>query len=259
MRELVALRHASLRAFLKEIDHIVAVCNWSKRVLIANDIPDRKISVSRHALTQPWTESEPSAQHETTPSAPLRLAYIGRLDPIKGVDTVIRAVRSLIDVDIELHIHGVVQNESGRAYHEDLRSMSMGDPRIVWERTMQSNEVVSVLRRYDVLVVPSRALETGPLVVLEAFAAGIPVIGSNLGGIAELVEHDVNGLLVPPSSVKAWGDELRRLVTDPELLARLTAGVRPPRRMEDVATEMVNIYQTLILRDRIDQRDVISL
>ena len=58
------------------------------------------------------------------------------------------------------------------------------------------------LSRIDVLAVPSQWLETGPLVVLEAFAAGTPVIGSDLGGIRELVSDGRDGLLVPHDDVR---------------------------------------------------------
>jgi glycosyltransferase involved in cell wall biosynthesis len=88
-------------------------------------------------------------------------------------------------------------------------------------------------------------METGPLVVLEAFAAGVPVIGSRLGGIAELVDHGIDGLLVETESVPAWTDVLAQLLQDADLLPRLRAGIRPPRRMSTVADEMLALYHEL--------------
>jgi glycosyltransferase involved in cell wall biosynthesis len=81
------------------------------------------------------------------------------------------------------------------------------------------------------------------MVVLEAFAAGVPVIGSNLGGIAELVQHEVNGILVEPASVVAWSQQLQRLCQDRQLLMRLGAGIKSPQTMEAVAAQMLSIYQ----------------
>ncbi len=75
------------------------------------------------------------------------------------------------------------------------------------------------MQRYDVLAVPSQWLETGPLVVMEAFAAGVPVLGSNLGGIGELVTSGVDGLLVEPASIVAWRTALEALCRDRELLS----------------------------------------
>jgi glycosyltransferase involved in cell wall biosynthesis len=82
--------------------------------------------------------------------------------------------------------------------------------------------------------------------VLEAFAAGIPVMGSNLGGIAELVEHGVNGLLVEPESQEAWGQAFQKLCEDRNILMRLRAGIRPPRSMSVVAEDMLVLYRTLL-------------
>jgi glycosyltransferase involved in cell wall biosynthesis len=92
-------------------------------------------------------------------------------------------------------------------------------------------------------------METGPLVVLESFAAGVPVIGSALGGIADKVRHDVDGLLVDPfASVDAWTSALLRCVDEPGLLARLRANVAAPRSMRDVARDMSAIYERLASR-----------
>jgi glycosyltransferase involved in cell wall biosynthesis len=86
-------------------------------------------------------------------------------------------------------------------------------------------------------------METGPMVVYEAFAAGTPVVGSNLGGLAELVEHEKNGLLVETDSAASWAAAFRRLVEDRELLARLKRGMGPVRTMQDVAREMQPVYR----------------
>jgi len=108
------------------------------------------------------------------------------------------------------------------------------------------------------LAVSSQWLETGPLVVLEAFAAKVPVIGSRLGGIAELVRDGVDGLLVEPSSTEDWAKKLRRLMDDPSLLLRLRSNVRAPRTITTVANEMASIYQSLPKQPMVRRR-VLSL
>jgi glycosyltransferase involved in cell wall biosynthesis len=102
------------------------------------------------------------------------------------------------------------------------------------------------LRSYDLLAVPSQGLETGPLVVLEAFAAGVPVIGSRLGSIAEIVRDEVDGVLVPNATAEGWAHALRRFSEDRGLIERLRTAVHPPRTMSTVAKEMATLYrQTL--------------
>src|SRR5207237_4288519 len=115
--------------------------------------------------------------------------------------------------------------------------------RISFRPQVAHNAVISLLKNYHVLAVPSRGLETGPLVVLESFAAGTPVIGCKLGGILEWVKHQCNGLLAEPEDIQAWSDIFRQCAEDRALLARLREGVKMPRRMSDVATDMVRLYE----------------
>lgn len=77
-----------------------------------------------------------------------------------------------------------------------------------------------LLRRAEALLVPSRA-EGCPLVVLEALACATPVLASAVGGIPELVEDDVSGLLAAPGDLEGWGRQLRRLLGDAGLRERL--------------------------------------
>jgi glycosyltransferase involved in cell wall biosynthesis len=245
MSELVALRHSTMRAFLAEVDHIVAPSEWTARLLERNRVSRRKITVSPQGVD---LEGEPGAP--APPPGPFRIAFLGRLERIKAPDVLVRAVRSLPDASLELHVYGIVQGVAGEAYLAELKRLAAGDPRIWFLPPLESTRMVEVLRGAHVLAVPSRCLETGPLVVLEAFAAGIPVVGSNLGGIAERIRHEVDGLLVEMDSLAAWRDALLRLVEDRPFYEKLRSAVRPPRRMAEVAREMGALYETLIRAGR---------
>jgi glycosyltransferase involved in cell wall biosynthesis len=256
MTDLVRVRHAAFRALTAEVDHVIALCQWVEDLLLRNGAPSAKITVSPHGLCQDadfrWPITERGKDDPEfairNPQSPIRMAFLGRLDPTKGPDILIRALRLLPEAPLELHLYGIVQGASGTAYLQQLKTMASGDPRIAFCPPVTSNGIISLLRHYHLLAVPSRCLETGPLVMLEAFAAGVPVIGSELGGIAELVEHGVNGLLVEPDSPEAWCRTFRRLSEDRGLLGELQAGIRPPRGMQDVAEEMVALYAMLAKR-----------
>jgi glycosyltransferase involved in cell wall biosynthesis len=81
--------------------------------------------------------------------------------------------------------------------------------------------------------------------VLEAFAAGTPVIGSDLGGIKELVSNEHDGLLVPHDDVNAWTTAMVRLATERGLVERLSQGIGSVRTMSDVASDMAMLYRDL--------------
>ncbi len=255
MTELMQMRHAAFRALMGEVNHVIALCQWTKELLLRNGVPEAKITVSHHGLPQALAGCGQEEESLPLTQGPLRIAYLGRLDPTKGPDILIRALRVLPELSVEFHIYGIVQNAAGATYLQQLKALTAGDPRIRFFPAVASNSIVSLLRGYHLLAVPSRWLETGPLVILEAFAAGIPVIGSYLGGIAELVEHGVNGLLVEPDAIGGWCQALRQLTEDRALLMRLRTGIHPPRGMVEVAEEMVALYRS-ILKEKVPTQEV---
>ncbi len=244
--ELITVRHAVYRKMTEEVDHIVAVCNWVREVILLNDVPAAKVSLSRHGIS--WTPDTSTTAPSSASGArdETRIAFVGRLDSTKGVHVLINALRMIPKLKIKLDIYGVVQSPANAAYQKEMVTLSQGDSRISFLEPIASREVVPRLRQYDFLAIPSQWIETGPLVALEALAAGIPVIGWKLGGINEIVQHGVNGLLIEPDSVVRWAETLRRVAEDAELRAQLKAGVRPPRTSLDVAQEMLALYQSLL-------------
>jgi len=243
MRFLIQTRHQTLRTFVSEVDHIVVLCQWTLELLKNNGVPFEKMTLSRHGLNRSLP-MQPHSELTKKPgtSLPLKLIFLGRLDPTKGIDILIKAVTASPQLSLSLDLYFINQGEDNSVYLEQLRNLASYDSRISFHFGKDGKEIAAILPRYDLLVAPSQWLETGPLVVLEAFAAGIPVLGSKLGGIAELVQHEVNGLLVEFNSLQAWRDALRRLCEEKDLLGKLRSGIQPPRQMEEVAREMEALY-----------------
>ena len=168
------------------------------------------------------------------------------MDPTKGLDVLIKAFALAPTMKARLDVYGVVQSPANVAYQKEMQALANSDPRISFLGPIAPREVVPRLQQYDFLAIPSQWLETGPLVALEAFAAGIPVIGWKLGGISEIVQHEVNGLLIDPGSVERWAKTMQRVTEDAGLRARLKDGVRPPRTGLEVAREMLAVYESLL-------------
>jgi glycosyltransferase involved in cell wall biosynthesis len=244
MTELVSLRHQTFRSLVTEVDHIVALCKWVKDVLVCNGVGKSKVTVSRQGVSP--SKTVPTSTPRLGTASPLRLVFFGRLDPTKGVHVVIEAMRSVPNLRVTFDIYAISQDACGAVYPEYVHQAVKDDARIRFRHPIPAEDVVDCMRQYDVLVVPSQSLETGPMVVMEAFAAGLPVIGSNLGGIAELVRHGVDGLLVEPRSKSAWCGTLAQLSENPTLVLALRTGVRPPRTMTDAAADMSTVYAQLV-------------
>jgi glycosyltransferase involved in cell wall biosynthesis len=246
---LTAARHDAFRALLVECDAVVPVCEWVRSLLLHAGAPPDRLFLSRQGTPSRALRGGNTSQRRARPiDGDLRLAYAGRLHATKGVDVVIRALAADRDLRATLDVYGVAQDADGARYRDALVTSTASDPRIRFYEPVVAENVVDTLASYDATVVPSQWLETGPLVVLESFAAGTPVIGSNLGGVAELVSHDRDGWLVPHADTSAWTNALRRLSSEPRMLDRLRTGVRPPRSTEDVARDMVGVYRSVVSR-----------
>lgn len=218
-----ALRQASLirqrkndvMAWLQAAEHVIVVAGWLKKVLERNGVGAERVTVSRHGLSDDRRVVQEAALKQRAPhrsDRSLRIGFVGRFTEVKGPDLLIRAVRQLsADIDIEVHLYGVAQGAGDRAYLAGLKQAAKGDPRIQFCGPMTGENRIDAFATFDMLAVPSIWFETGPYTVLEAFSAGIPVLGSNHGGIAERVVDGASGLLVPPGAVNVWADALRRL------------------------------------------------
>ena len=104
------------------------------------------------------------------------------------------------------------------------------------------DDVARALSNLDVLVVPSIWPENSPLVIREAFLAGVPVVASRIGGIPETVTDGVNGLLFNPGDAADLRRTLQRLVSSPALLETLRQGIPTVRTLEDDVTAMREAY-----------------
>jgi glycosyltransferase involved in cell wall biosynthesis len=240
---LMRRRHEEITRVLASADRVVVLAAWARDVLRTNGVPDTRIVHAPHGVARPATPLERTAWDARN----IRLAYFGRLDGHKGTALVIAALRALPDAPITLDVFGIAQSDTDREALRHLRDLARGDGRIRFLPPIDHAGVATSLSAFDAVVVPSQLLETGPLVVLEAFASGVPVIGSALGGIAEKVRHDVDGWLVSPhDSADAWRAALARCAGDRGLLPRLRQGIVPPRSLDDAADEMHQLYSAVL-------------
>ena len=247
MHELVVMRQEVARSLLLGADTIVSLTRWVTDLLHVNGVPRERIVESPHGVGR---DGEVQRLRRREPGR-VRIAHLGRVDPVKGTRLLIQALRLASDAAVSLDIFGIVQSDGGRELLGDLQALAGSDTRIQFRAPLPPEKVIPTLAEYDVVAIPSQWLETGPLVLLEAFAAGVPVIGSDLGGITDKVDDGVDGVLVRPyDSVEAWAASLRRLSAEPHVLDRLRRGVKPPRSIDEVAIDMERIYRQLTASGR---------
>ena len=208
------------------------------------------------ATTTPPATATPAMPARTTDTS-FTFGYIGTHIPAKGIQDMIAAFGGLSGSP-KMRIWGRQRGQdtaSLKALVAELPSSVAG--RVEWLPEYDNANIASdVFAHVDAIVVPSIWVENSPLVIHETQQARLPVITADVGGMAEYVHHEVNGLLFRHRSPSAMAAQMQRLVDDPELALRLgrrgyihdAAGNVPA--MEHHATQIEALYtQALSRRD----------
>jgi glycosyltransferase involved in cell wall biosynthesis len=137
------------------------------------------------------------------------VVYFGRFSPEKGLDTLIRAMAGLRGLRLRLVGDGLQRQQlQVLAQREGLADVEFLSP-------LYGEDLHRVVGNASFVVLPSRCYENCPFSILESFALGKPVIGSNLGGIPELITDGQDGLLFQPGDVRDLREKIRQLADDP--------------------------------------------
>ena len=237
-------RPARIRERMAGVDRLLAYTALTEDLLSRNGVGAGNTLVSPYGID---AEGLREAGASRRPSATLRVGFVGTLAPHKGPDLVIKAFTMLPrDLDATLRVYG-----GGEGYEEyvgGLRSLASGDPRVAFAGPFSRGGAGEVFAGLDVLVVPSRWYENAPGVIFEAFAAGMPVVATDLGGLSEFVRHDVNGLLFDLDQARDLARQLRRLTDEPALLPKLRSGIGPVKTVKQYVGELETLYASLLDR-----------
>lgn len=241
-------RAASLRDTALAADLFVAPSVFLLERFVATGWPrDRFLHRSLGIDRDRFRTSPPSP-----PDRPLRVGFLGSLTVAKGPEVLLDAFDRLPPEAATLDLLGNVA-----PYHGDdslaRRLNGRALPASVRRRGgLPPAGVPAVLSELDLLVVPSIWPENAPFVILEAFAAGLPVVASDIGGIPELVRPGENGILVPPGDADALADGILALAGDRLRLATLAAGAAasPVPSMDEDARETRELLGDLVAARR---------
>ncbi|MCC6648435.1 MAG: glycosyltransferase, partial [Polyangiaceae bacterium] len=216
----VARRMRHVREMSELVDVFIAPARYlHDRYRDAFGVPEAKLVYLDYGFARPRV-----SERQRTPGEPFTFGYIGTHIPAKGIHDLIRAF-GRIQGGARLRIWGRPRGQDTAALKGIAAGLSAGvASRVEWLPEYKNQEIVSdVFNRCDAIVVPSVWVENSPLVIHEAQQARVPVITANVGGMAEYVRHEINGLLFEHRSVDALADQMQRFVDAPALAARLGA------------------------------------
>ncbi|MEW5988675.1 MAG: glycosyltransferase family 4 protein [Chloroflexota bacterium] len=234
---LFALRERRLRQVLAQARLLIAPSEFVYQVYQRLGVAADRMRVILHGIEGP--AGPLATRRPASGPGELRLAYVGGLAWQKGVHVLVEAANQLPHDGFHLSIYG-----NTAAFPDYVASLAQAirHPGIRLEGRLTRPEFWDTLAQMDAVVVPTLWYEASPLIIQEAFAAGVPVIASDIGALSEKVRHGVDGLLTPAGDVAALRDLLRELMEEPGRLDTLRAGIRPVRRIEEHVAEVEAAY-----------------
>jgi glycosyltransferase involved in cell wall biosynthesis len=180
-----------------------------------------------------------------------RFAFFGQLSTFKGINVLLRAMEIVAEagVDAELTVYGAnleLQPQDFRDEFARLLEATRGCVHFVGE--YRHGDLPALMEKVDWVVVPSIWWENSPLVIQEAFMYARPVICSDIGGMAEKVRNEVDGLHFRARDHESLAEAIARAATSPELWSKLRKGRPDIYTMDDQVAALTELYEKLARR-----------
>jgi glycosyltransferase involved in cell wall biosynthesis len=190
-------------------------------------------------VANPLVSASPVPKNAANGQQPIiRFLYVGQMEQYKGVNVLLAAARIIpasFNFEISLIGDGSLEPE--------LRKLR--DQRIRFRGRLGPEDVARAYAAADALIMPSLCEENSPMVIAEALSYGLPVIATVAGGIPEMVEHNVNGMLTSPGNAEELALQMRRVMECPEILPPMReAAVEAAKRYDPhaVAEEYMRLF-----------------
>lgn len=270
-----ALRTAAarmLRRYYDNVDHFICLSEFQKNILVGEGLPVDRVSVLANpvslsgtledekgmdtglrrydekvlhsGMSDNWIPASAGMTKAGFEQSGGYVAYVGRISPEKDIFTLLEAVRRLGDVPFKF----------AGDYHRMPEVLKNKPMNVEFLGQLTAQEIVEFYRNARLVVFATRCYEGFPTVLLEAMSHGLPIVCSRIGGLPEIVEEDVNGLLYEPGNVAELTARIQALWKDAVLSEEL--GYEGLRKMREVyapdklLARLLEIYNRLAKCDQ---------
>jgi glycosyltransferase involved in cell wall biosynthesis len=241
-------REAFLKTFFEMADFYISPSEFLIDRYVDWGLPREKFRMIENGLTV----------DEIVPPRPLpkggrrnRFGFFGQVSEFKGLHVLVEAVSRVSDKDwgedSALMIFGGNLEKQPEAFQKKFNELTeKAGNRVRFYGSYRSAELPSLMKDVDWLIIPSIWWENSPVVIQEAFLHGRPIIASNIGGMAEKVTHNVDGIHFRNASVEDLIDRLTDILRTPDLWDRLRARIKRPIDRQECARRHTEIFNALL-------------
>jgi len=239
--EQILIKQQRLEQLFSTSDAVITLSKWYYEVMMNNRVPKQKL----HLVKQGYGGIADTSKRISTynKNRPFRILFLGRISPEKGLHLLLDSIKDINPDQMQLSIYG--QLESGE-YSKVCRDITDLLPNVHWYDPLPSDQVLDVMQQNDVLCIPSTLAEMAPLVLQEARAVGLCVIGAAIGGINDEIEDNKTGWLFPVNDVQYLKSIIEKLINNPSLLQEIRSQQPQPRTFKTIMEEMDIIYSEIL-------------
>ncbi len=220
-------------------DKFVVLTDWYKQVLSENNVDESILALIKQGLPS----TEVVVKNNSSISLPIKVIFIGRISHFKGLHILLESISHLPSDKIILNIYG---KDNDDEYAKKCKFTASKLKNVHWHNVLEPTLVLQTIVKNDILCLPSTFSEMSPLVIQEAFAAGVPVLASNVYGNAEQIKDGKNGWLFKFNDSNDLKNKLQQLINKPSLIEKAKLHIAPVKSFEIVAYEHEKMYKEIL-------------
>jgi len=234
------LRERFIKTHLQAVDQFVSPSAFLRDVYIRWGLPADKISIIRNGRP----EMEPTGSRIETEDPKRVFGFFGNMTPWKGIEVLLQAAKLLIEreVDFELRVHGGSPFQSPDFIERIETLFEETASRVTRLGPYKPRDVADLIEPVDWVIVPSLWWENAPLVIAEAQQHKRPVITTGVGGMAEAVRNDVDGLHVRRNDPSGLAAVMEKAAGDAQKYRELAENTQQPPGVGRVAEQYITLF-----------------
>jgi glycosyltransferase involved in cell wall biosynthesis len=225
----------NFESIIANTNKVIVLTDWYRKILLSNNVQKEKIEFIPQGL--PFPSALPKIEIQA--KLPIRIIFIGRISALKGLHLLIEAILKISSDKVLLEIFG---ESDGSDYETSLKNITKNESNIFWKGLLPQADVIRTMQEFHLLCLCSTFSEMSPLVIQEAFAAGIPVLASNVYGNAEQINKNNAGWLFEYKNATDLGNKILTLINNPSLITVASKNINPVNSFESIATSYHDLY-----------------
>lgn len=243
------LRKQFIQSYFEIVDQFISPSEFLKNRYVEWGLPESKIKVIENIDGRPVEQATNRPTLNDPSQEKIRFAFFGQINWFKGVDVLIDAYNYLpekLKKKVFIEINGSGLDHQPKEMQEYVReSIDRSGGHIRFKGRYQPVELGALMNSTDWVVIPSKWWENSPMVIMEAKKYGVPVICSNIGGMAEKVKHEKTGLHFQARRPDSLADQMIHVIQNPGLRESMIENIKRESDQENGFEEHLAIYESL--------------